>query len=139
MKFIRFIFCTAVVVLVSGCGHLEIKPESNPDRVVSGVVRFQTPMDLPEGARVTVRLLDATSPGTTPVVLGEQSIADSRTPPIPFRIEYRADEARLRLGLNLEARVSVAGKLRFYNIDSYTVTTSDESDPHEIWVVPTGR
>jgi len=143
-------------VLTVGCGHIEIKPEGNPDRVVTGTVNFRVPTALPADAVVTVRLLSVSTGGapsdpmgvgtsaTTiaggpPDVLGEQTIKNPGNPPIPFKIEYRAEDALLRLGLNLEARVSVGGKLRFYSVNSYAVTFSNATDPHEIWVDPTGR
>ena len=127
------------LLLAAGCSHIEIKPEGNPDRVITGTVNFRIPAELPPDASVTVRLLGASSSVGSPEVLGEQQIKNPGTPPIAFRIEYFAPDALLRGGLSLDARVAIGGKLRFYNINSYPVTPSNAADPHEIWVDPTGR
>jgi uncharacterized lipoprotein YbaY len=84
-------------------------------------------------------VLDTSDPVAGPVVLGEQKIPNPGTPPVPFRIEYRAEDTVLRHGLNIEARISVGGKLRFYNVNSYAVTLANAAEPHEVWVNPAGR
>ncbi len=126
-------------LLAAGCSHIEIKPEGNPDRVVTGTVNFRVPAELPPGTVVTVRLMGASSSVGAPDVLGQQIITSPIVQPIPFKIEYVAEDALLRLGLSLDARVAIAGKLRFYSVNSYAVTPSNAVDPHEIWVDPTGK
>lgn len=129
----------AALLLAVACSSIDIKPESDPDRVVTGAVHIPPPAELPPDAVVVVRLLNATANNAPPVLLAEQVIKNPTASPVPFRVEYRADEALLSLGLNLEARISVGGKLRFYNVNSYTVTASNASDPLDIWVNPTGK
>ncbi len=69
-----------------------------------------------------------------PVVLGSQTINNPGVAPIPFRVGYRADDETLRRGLNVEARISYGGKVRFYNVNRYAVTLGNASDIHRISV-----
>ncbi len=57
-------------------------------------------------------------------VLGEytQTLATGTSDPVPFRIEYSAEDAVLRRGLNVEVRVSFGGKLRFRTVNAHVVT-----------------
>ena len=55
-----------------------------------------------------------------------------------FRVVYRADDELLRKGLNIEARVSFGGKVRYFNLNHYAVTLGNAADPHRITVNPAG-
>jgi uncharacterized lipoprotein YbaY len=128
----------AAALALSGCGHLDLSPEGDPSRVLTGEVRLGEPMPLPSDAVVTVRVVDATNAAMPPIVLGSQTITNPGTAPVAFRVEYMADDDRLRLGLNIEARVSFGGKVRFYNLNRYVVTMGNASDEHRIDVNPAG-
>ncbi len=135
MKTSPLLFLATALILVgaTSCSHIEIKPEGDPDRVLTGSVNFSSP-ELPPNSVVTVRLLNVGEAGAPANVLGEQKIENPGPPPVPFKIEYYADDSVLRRGLQLEARIAVGGKLRFYNVSSHVVTLSNATDPHEIWV-----
>src|SRR4051812_15381036 len=91
-------FCGAL----TGCQQLDLTPESDPQRVVSGVVNFGVDTLLPPGTEVVVRVVDTTAlgkqnpvPGTelpvvdnthavkTERVLGEQVIRSPGVTPVP--------------------------------------------------------
>jgi putative lipoprotein len=127
------------MLLSAGCGHLDLQPESDGDRVLTGTVNFHVPEPLPPDAVVTVRLLDTSGPSGAPMQLGEQTVNHPDAPPVPFRIEYTATDAQLRRGLIIEARVSFGGTVRFYNVNGYAVTLAKAADPHEVWVNPAGK
>jgi uncharacterized lipoprotein YbaY len=110
---------------------------------------------LPPDAVVVVRVVDPTgvtetsptevlgSPSTSqPMhslpakVLGEQVIKNASASPVSFRVEYTAIDEQLRRGINIEARVSFGGKLRYFNRNSYAITLNNVSDPHRISVDP---
>jgi putative lipoprotein len=129
----------AAVFLAAGCGHVDIQPEGDPDRVLTGTVNFHPADPLPPDTVVTVRLLDSSNPDAPPIALGEQTISNPGNPPVPFRIEYRAEDALLRRGLILEARVSFGGKLRFYNVNGYGVSLAKAAQSQEVWVNPAGK
>src|SRR4051812_43483082 len=107
--FFTALWCALLGSALAACSHIEIKPESNPDRVLSGTINLAAATELPANAVVTVRLTDQTQSGQPPTVIAEQNIAHSATLPIPFRLEYHADEATLRRGLNLDVRISIGG------------------------------
>jgi hypothetical protein len=147
------VFATLASLFLGGCGHLDLTPEGNPDRVLTGVVEFNGEPALTADSIVVIRVVDPTgitetspaqvigSPSTaqsTPVlppkVLGEQIIKNPGSTPVSFRIEYTAADEQLRRGLNIEARVSFGGKLRYFNVNSYAITLNNVSDPHTILV-----
>jgi len=128
----------AAALALAGCGHLELSPEGDPSRVLTGQVELAAAESLPADAVVTVRVVDAAVPGMPPEVLGSQTIRNPGAAPIAFRVEYRAQDDVLRRGLNVEARVSVGGKVRYFNLSRYVVTLGNAADPHRIYVNPVG-
>jgi uncharacterized lipoprotein YbaY len=156
MKTTRMLGVLLVLVALtgSGCSHLDVTPAGNPDRVITGTVRSGT--TLPAGAEVVVRLIATTTvesrrpagdapiaPGTTTSqmverVLGTHSqiLPNGTTEPVPFRIEYYAEDAVLRRGLTLDARISVDGKVRYRSISAHLVTMSASAFPQVIEVQP---
>ena len=129
----------AAALALSGCGHLDVSPEGSPLRVLTGQVELGDAMALPPDTSVTVRVVDMTAAGMPPQVLGSQTITNPGPAPVPFRVEYTADDETLRRGLNIEARVSFGGKVRYYNVNRYAVTLGNASDPHRVTMTPAGR
>ncbi len=129
----------AALLVNAGCGHLALQAEGDPERVLTGTVNFHAAEPLPPDTVVTVRLIDPAGPGGLPAMLGEKTIENPGSPPVAFKIEYRAEDDLLRRGLKLEARVSIGGKLRYYNVSGYGVTLAKAADPQEIWVTLTGK
>jgi uncharacterized lipoprotein YbaY len=146
--------------LAAGCSHLDLTPQDDPDRVLDGTIELSTgAADLPEDAVVLVRVVDAVTPSTRPLVtaadpimkrpvpppdmpaevLGEQTIRHPSAYPIPFHIQYRAAADQLRQGLNVEARISYGGRVRFVNLDHYAIGLNDYTLPKLIRVEPSGR
>jgi len=156
MKKRSLIVAAAALALpfAGGCGHLDLTPEGNPSRVLTGAVEFDVATTLPADSVVVVRVVDptgltetapaqvlgtpATEQPTTlpPKVLGEQVIRNPGQTPVPFRVEYEAGDEQLRRGLNIEARVSSGGKLRYFNRNSYSITLNSVNDAHTITVNP---
>jgi uncharacterized lipoprotein YbaY len=157
-----FVFLAALAALLAaaGCANvsLDLATESDPNRVLNGTVNFRTETPLPPDAEVVVRVLDMASleqaraaanrdlPVATraqvqlpPTVLAEQTIRAPGAAPVPFRLEFRANDELLRHGLNLEARISYGGKVRFRTVDAYLVTLSSLGRDHELWVAVAGR
>jgi uncharacterized lipoprotein YbaY len=132
------LLAAAGALALAGCGHLELSPEGDPLRVLTGRVELGASEALPADAVITVRVVDASNPGMPPEVLGFQTIKNPGVAPVGFRVEYRAEDEVLRKGLNVEARVSIGGKVRYYNLKSYAVTLGNASDPHRIYVNPVG-
>jgi len=127
----------AAFVLV-GCASLDMDSEGNPNRLITGTVNFHSDVPLPPDARVSVRVVDNDS-GSLPKVLGFVDIVSPGAPPIPFRLEFSADDTRMRHGLNLQARVAYGGQVHFANVEQYVVTLGNEQDPHRIWVDAAGH
>jgi uncharacterized lipoprotein YbaY len=73
-----------------------------------------------------------------PLVLGSQTLRAPGDAPADFRVEFMADDETLRLGLNIEARVSFGGRVRYFNRNRYALTPGNASDPHRITVNPIG-
>jgi uncharacterized lipoprotein YbaY len=128
----------ASALLLCGCGQMDLTPEGDPARVLTGTVDIGEETALPADATVTVRVVDPSDPTMPPVVLGSQTINNPGVAPVAFRVEYRAMDDLLRQGLNVEARVAYGGKVRYYNLNKYAVTLGNAADEHRIAVVPTG-
>jgi hypothetical protein len=141
-----------ILLFVAGCGHLDVAASGDPNRVLKGTIAAGE--NLPAGTEIVVRLI-ATAPrppagdsnlGTrtlgpaaaTERVLGEQRqiLAAFTTAAVPFQVEYQADDALLRRGVNIDARISVGGKLRFRTINAHVVTLSSAPYPQEVAVQP---
>lgn len=138
-----------------GCGHVDLTPEGNPDRVVTGTVNVTMNLLPPPDASVVVRVIepaDVTNVTTAPAndlvigergpqvrpenVLGEQQIHAPAAVPVPFRLEFKASDAELRRGLNIEARISWGGKVRFRTVESQVITLATIAQPQVVWVQP---
>lgn len=132
------ILSAAAVFSLSGCGQLDITPEGDPSRVVTGQVEIGEDVALPADTVVTVRVEDASGIGMPPQVLGSQTIKSPGVAPVPFRVEYRAEDDVLRRGLNIEVRVSIGGKVRYFNANHHVVTLGNAGEAHRISVSPVG-
>ena len=161
MKKIPFILLFAaglVWLAAAGCSSLSLSPESaDANRVITGMVHYHGE-SLPSDAEVVVRLFDPAGTSQVrsaakndlptgdrpkadivPQTLGEQVIKSPGPGPVPFRIEYTADDALLRHGLNLEARISYGGRVRMRTVNFRAVTLSNSTDPQTVWVESASR
>jgi len=124
---------------LAGCMQLDLTPEGDPNRVITGTVNLRMPTDLPADASVLVRVVEANHPEKGKQVLGEQAIARAAVVPVPYRVEFRADDAVLRRGLNVEARISFGGGLRYYNVNAVAVNLGNFDRPVVVVVDPVVR
>jgi uncharacterized lipoprotein YbaY len=136
VKSIAAILAAAAALAFAGCGQLDLAPEGQPGRVLAGRVELGDGAELPSDAMVTVRIVDASNTGMPPLVLGSQTFQAPASGPIEFHVVYRAEDDLLRRGLNIEARVSVGGKIRYANMNQYAVTQGNAADQHRVTVNP---
>jgi uncharacterized lipoprotein YbaY len=134
----RFLLAALALSALAGCGQLDLTPEGDPSRVLTGEVTWGDTTALPADATVTVRVVDATQVGMPPDVLGSQTIHNPGVAPVAFRVEYRAEDDVLRRGLNVEVRVAWGGKLRYINMNGHAVTLGNAADTHRVRVNPVG-
>ena len=144
-----------IVPLLFGSGHMDFTPAGtgDPSRVLTGTISAQDNDTLPADAEVAVEVVDPQrtlekapssvlgEPPSVPLqstlppkVLGEQLIKNPGQFPIAFRVEYTAVDEALQRGLIVQVRISYGGKVRFFNVNSSSVTLSNLSDPHRISV-----
>jgi uncharacterized lipoprotein YbaY len=155
MKTSPLFLLTACAALFAGtgCSHIEITQEGNPNRTVNGTVEFRSDLALPDDAVVVVRVVDPAGteqmrtaaindlplgdrarPEPVPQVLGEQTITGAKGGTIPFHIDYIAEDSLLRHGLNIDARISFAGKVRFHTAVAHVLTLGNAEYPHAVWL-----
>jgi len=155
MKTSSFFLLTACAALFAGagCSHIEITQEGNPNRTVTGTVEFRSELVLPDDAEVVVRVVDPAGTeqmraaansdlplgdraklAPVPQVLGEQTIKSAKGGSIPFHVEYVADDSMLRHGLNIDARISFGGKVRFRTAVAHVLTLGNAESPHTVWL-----
>jgi hypothetical protein len=60
------LLAAAAALALAGCGHLELSPEGDPSRVLTGQVELGAPEPLPADALITVRVVDASNAGMPP-------------------------------------------------------------------------
>ncbi len=128
----------AISLAAAGCGHLDLTPEGDPARVLSGEVTLGGGAEFPEGSIVAVRIIDASGGVLPPPVLGATTVKGSGPGPVAFRLEYNAEDEVLRRGLNVEVRVSIDGRVRYFNRNGHAVTLSNAADTLRIAVDPAG-
>jgi uncharacterized lipoprotein YbaY len=138
MKSMLGLFAAVAALGLSGCGQLDLTPEGDPSRVLTGQVQIGGEIALPADTVVTVRIIDESAVGMPPLVLGSQTIRNPGVAPISFRVEYQAVDDALRRGLNVEARISYGGRVRYFNLNRYAVTLGNAADTHRINVNPAG-
>jgi uncharacterized lipoprotein YbaY len=151
----RLLFALIGIFLTGGCRGLDLTPETDPDRAVAGTITMAADVVFPPDAELVVRVIDTTPrdrptppPGVdvpiadrgravvSEVVLGEQIIRAPGHKPIPFRVEFRADDATMRRGVNIDARISEGGKVRYRTLNAHLVTLGSVPYPHEVVVEP---
>ena len=105
--------------------------------VITGEVRFAREVDLPEGAVVTVRLLDTSLADASAVELGRDVIENADRLPVRFRIEYDPDEVSDRNEYSLSADVRRGDDLLYVNDTVHTVLTRGAPRNSDVVVVST--
>ncbi|MBI5690799.1 MAG: hypothetical protein HZC55_11985 [Verrucomicrobia bacterium] len=145
-----------LVGLVAGCGHMDLAPEGARNRVVTGTLN--PGVALPVGAEILVRVIQSgagirdsgSGPdipvnrqggGATERILGEQVnvLATVAGGPVPFKVEFEVEDAVLRRGVNLEARVSYNGRVRFRTVQAHVVTLASIPYPQTLGLQPADR
>jgi len=93
------------------------------DTTVSGEVQFHRDVDLPEGATVTVWLLDTSYADADAIELGRDVIANAEQLPIRFSIEYNPNDVDDRAEITLSAQVDLGNELLYINDTVHPVLT----------------
>ena len=75
MRRLALLACT----FLAGCGHVEMTPEGDANREVTGTVNLRVQADLPADTTVLVRVIDGARAEPTLRVLGEQAIQRLRS------------------------------------------------------------
>lgn len=129
----------AVACAVSGCGHLDTSFTNTADRVLTGVVSASAMGEgtmLPADAEVIVRVIDLGHGMGHGEELGEETIKGPVQMPVPFRIEYRAEDPVLLGSVNVEARISIGGQVRYLTMTGHPVTLGNANQSHVVVVEP---
>lgn len=127
------LFSVAATLLgLAACKQLDLSAPTSAERVLAGTVTTQNGGDLPSGAEVTIQIVDLSRGANQPDILGEQTIKAPAAWPVPFRIEFQADDALLLRGVALDARVSVDGKLRYTTRTAHPVTVANVGEQHVV-------
>lgn len=121
-------------LLAAGCGHLDMTPPGSADRVLNAMVTNNTESELPPDTEVMVRVVDLSRGESRGEVLAEETVKNPGRMPVAVRVEYRADDATLRRSVNVEARVSVGGRLRYMTTSAHPITPGNADDTHVIEV-----
>ena len=102
---------------------------------VSGEVRFHRDVDLPDGATVTVLLLDTSLADASAIELGRDVINDAGRLPARFSIQYDPGDVDGRAEITLQARVEVGDDLLYINDTDHPVLTSGNPRNSDVRVI----
>jgi hypothetical protein len=148
-QFLSALIVFGALLLVAGCGHVDLTAEGSRSRLLRGTL--QLGQTLPAGAEVLVRVIAPPGGGpAVPVVTGSpmarptpagndqilgeflQTLTVPATDGMPFQIEFAAEDALLRRGVNLEARVYFNGRVRFRTVNAHVVTANSVHFPQTL-------
>lgn len=90
---------------------------------VSGEVRFHRDVDLPDGATVTVELLDTSLADASAIELGRDVIPNAERLPVRFSIQYDPGQIDGHAEITLSARVELGDQLLYINDTVHPVLT----------------
>jgi uncharacterized lipoprotein YbaY len=121
----------SLVVLAVSCGV------SGAAGAISGEVRFVREVELPEGAVVTVTLLDVSVADAPSVELGRDVIEGAGSLPVRFRIEYDHDRVSERNDYSLSAEVRQGDDLLYVNDTVHPVLTRGAPRNSDVTVIST--
>lgn len=134
----RFFVSLTLLALV-GCANVDLNPIPDLNRVVTGTVSFAEPATLPSDAVIVVRVLETSRSDGMSKIIGEQIIRGGGNSPIPYKVEFRAVDALVQRGMNIEARVAYDGRVQLFNAENYAISAADISTPKEIAVEKISR
>ena len=121
----------ALIATTAGCESL------GSTSAVTGEVRFARDVTLPEGAVVTVRLVDSSLADAPSVELGRDVIENADRLPVRFRIEYHRDRVSDRNEYSLSADVRRGDDLLYVNDTIHPVLTRGAARNSDVVVVST--
>jgi len=102
---------------------------------VSGEVRFHRDVDLPEGATVTVLLLDTSLADASAIELGRDVIENAEQLPIRFSIQYDSSDIDGRAEITLQAEVELGNQLLYINDTVHPVLTRGAPRNSDVQVI----
>lgn len=105
------------------------------DSTLSGEVRFHRDVDLPDGATVTVLLLDTSYADASATELGRDVITNADQLPIRFSIEYDSADIEDRAEITLSARVEIDDQLLYINDTVHLVLTRGAPRKSDVRVI----
>ena len=104
--------------------------------VMTGEVVWEGgPVELPEGAVLTVTLADTSIADAPWIVLSQQVLNDVTALPAEFRLEYDPAEIDERMEYSLSASVELDGRLLYVNDTVHTVLTSGSPAQSDVTVI----
>lgn len=138
--FIALWLAIAAGLMLSGCAHLDTTAPGAADRVLTGhVTNDSGGGELPANSEVWIQVVDFGDGMSRGEVLGETTVMNPGRMPVPFRVEFRAEDAVLRGSVAVEARISVNGRLRYITKAAHPVTLNNVNDTHRVEVEAPGK
>ncbi len=126
----------SLVAAVAGFALLTLAcGDGGSSNTISGAVRFVREVELPDGATVTVKLLDTSLADASAIELGEDVIENVDRLPVQFRIEYDPGQIEDRNEYSLQARVEIGDELLYINDTVHPVLTGGAPRNSDVQVI----
>lgn len=117
-----------VMTILVGCagtgGAATPTPAESAIATLTGTVTYLQRIALPEGAIVTVQLVDVSLADAPATVLAEQTITTTTQVPIPFTLEFNPADIQPNHTYAVQARIEVDGQLQWITTTQYPVLTN---------------
>lgn len=125
--------------LTASCAHLDTTPAPKGYKTLSGVLHIKGLEALPVDSKALVRLVDVTRPERYGTVLAEQEIGSPMGFAVPFTLDCKAEDMDYPNRVQLEARISIKGKLKYRNLNAIPITSANTEAPLDIWLEMVSR
>lgn len=105
------------------------------EKTIRGNVIYRERIALPPEANLIVQLADVSQADAAAIIIGETKISDIGSVPIPFSVNFEADNIKPGHSYALQARISAGDTLWFVNDTAFSVNPEQAQQPVDINVV----
>lgn len=125
--------------IVKDC-YLEKSPAEEPSfGTVAGTITYLVRMALPAQAVIEVQLQDVSRADAPATVVAQEKFAlGQRSAPVPFTLKYDTAKIDPKHTYAVNAKILLAGELRFVNKETYRVLTLGNPNKVDMVLLPVG-
>lgn len=124
----------ALLAVLAGCS----REPATANKQITGIVQYQTPIELEPGAILTLRLTDVSGEDGA-VEIAKTTVINLKSLPYQYTLPYEAGKIDAQHRYTVEARISINDTLRFSTDTAYPVLTQGNGATRNITVIAIGE